>query len=276
MSFFRLAGIFFLLLVFFLTGSNCYSASPRQLINDIFLCQIQQHALLTQYHIFSSDPKFINSSNDLKKELAAASARIDAVDADLRELKLATKADEIKQQYSALDAFIGQNYGAVVKKGWADSAVVSDMVQEEMALVESLGKVLNDIQFEQKVVRNQRLDQARYLALLMQYTVARYIERSVSAGGDVTRYDSKEATIDELAMDFQAGLDKLQSSPANSEDIKKELAIIATKWRFIRGSLISYDQKTVPFTIDRHGKDIVFRLKKLAGDFNISDSHASR
>lgn len=245
-------------------SSSCFAASAPQTLRDIYRCQVQQHEFLTEYHIYASDPGDPTHRSDLQKALSEASACVNLVDSGLRGLSMPKQAAEVKLRYAAFETVANQNIAAVAKKGAPEYEVLNVMVQNELDLQASLEKSLKDVQVEQKVHIKPPVDQARHLAVLMQYMAARYIERATSAGGSAGRDDSKEATIDDLAKEFQKGLDGLKGNAASSPEVKKDLAAIVTKWKFIQGSLLNYNEKTVPFTVNRHSKAIVGMLEDVA------------
>ncbi|MDX1818168.1 MAG: hypothetical protein R3180_10650, partial [Marinobacter sp.] len=53
----------------------------------------------------------------------------------------------------------------------------------------------------------------------------------------------------------------VRNGPAQGE-LKDQLDNISTKWQFIRGSYVNYNENNVSFVIDRYSKGILKHLAK--------------
>jgi hypothetical protein len=187
--------------------------------------------------------------------LAQAAAGADTVEADLGSINLAPDAETVRARYGRCDHLFKQNYATVVKKGAPEFEVLAEMVEAELQVVAGLDAAAGTVLSASKLHPMVAAETARKMAVLIQYATARYVERTTAAGGSAARDDSKEPTIDALAQEFDKSLKQLNTS-AGTPELKTMLAAIVTKWRFIQGSLLNYNQKTVPFTVNRHGRAI--------------------
>ena len=64
------------------------------------------------------------------------------------------------------------------------------------------------------------------------------------------------APLDEQAKTFDQLLSSLRAGSTNGE-LKTALDDVASKWQFIRGSYINYNENNVGFVIDRYSKGII-------------------
>lgn len=228
---------------------------------DAYQCAVDQHAMLSAYHFYASDPKdrtlnadFLNArqtaldcTQRVAEQLAAAGMNTQAV--GMKSLK-----DKIAQtsQYNA---------NTVAKTGMSENAVVKDMVDSELELIGLLVQAGKDFQASSKNKAVTEAAQARDLALTIMYANARYVERTTQI---VLRDDSAEPTIDELAARFDRALASLRKSARLSAEQQKKLDNVNTRFRFINGSLNNYTQQAVPSTVNRHARSMVAILGQVA------------
>jgi hypothetical protein len=70
---------------------------------------------------------------------------------------------------------------------------------------------------------------------------------------------SDEASLDQQALIFDRLLARVQSGSASAE-LKAAIDDVSSKWQFIRGSYINYNENNVSFVIDRYSKGIIRSL----------------
>lgn len=252
-----------LLGIFLISGTALAAATPQQTLKDIFECQLRQHELLARYHIFSSDAGDPVYRSDLQKGQSEAAACVGALENNLKALGLPREASDMRLKYNMFSLNLSQNLAAIAKRGAPENEVQSVMIQGELDLQTSLERALKNTVEATKYKLNPQVDRARRLAVMLQYANARYLERTTSAYS-VSRDDSNEPTIDELARRFGKELEELRKGTAARPDVAPMLATVVTKWRFIEGSLLNYNDKTVPFTVNRHARSIQTLLGEIA------------
>ena len=70
-----------------------------------------------------------------------------------------------------------------------------------------------------------------------------------------------------LANDFEQTLNKLEQAPQNTAEIRQSLGAIKTKWRYIEKSLKNYNEKSVPFLVNKYSDRIIEGLEALSGQY---------
>ena len=81
-----------------------------------------------------------------------------------------------------------------------------------------------------------------------------------SFGGAIVQSDAPQVEIDTLAAKFQAQLDQLNKYYARNAAVAALLREVTTKWTFIRGSFINFNEKNVPFIVGRYNEQITEKL----------------
>lgn len=257
----RMFRLMFLLPLAFLAVTARAADSPQQVLRDDYACTLSQHGLLKDYHLYASDPKDKTLIANLSQSRLTATDCIRQLVAALGALGLSAPSAELSSHFSQFDKALSYNLSSIAKTGLVENEVNQEMVLHELAVVATLVKTVKDLRAAGKLKVAPEATQARDLAVMMTYTNARYVERTTQP---FPREYNNEPTIDELANRFGKGLATLQASPRLTPELRKKVAIITTKFRFIRGSLQNYNEKTVPFTVDRHAKAITILLMEMA------------
>lgn len=96
--------------------------------------------------------------------------------------------------------------------------------------------------------------------MLLQRAVASYLKRLAQMSPDVGATDDFDIGVAVKALDREI--------PALTRELKSASAMpgVHTKWNFIRGSLANYNEKSVPFIVDRYATQIDEGLETVARD----------
>lgn len=245
-----------------MSGSLLHAeTNPKQVLRAVYGCILNQHEMLTNFHLYASDPKDRVLNADFRKAHQTSVDCASNVRADLESLGYAQAATEVSNAQGELEKAIKYNADSIAQKGVPENAVVAEMVQHELELVASLSRAASGMLSGGKLKEVAEAKQARDLAVLIEYANARYIERTTQL---YPRDDSAEPTIDDLATRFNAGINALRVSKRLTPELKKKVESVNTRFRFINGSLRNYNQNTVPFTVNRHTKSMVILLNEVA------------
>lgn len=95
----------------------------------------------------------------------------------------------------------------------------------------------------------------------MQLMTSAYLRKSADYfGGAVVASQSGAVEIDKLAAKFGTQLDQLNRYYAKNPKVAPLLKEVTTRWVFVRGSFINYNQNNVPFVIGRSNEIITDKL----------------
>ncbi|MDP2226899.1 MAG: hypothetical protein Q8J78_05435 [Moraxellaceae bacterium] len=254
-------GTFFAVMAMVASNVVLAEATPAAAWHDTYKCALRQHEMLTDYHLHASDPKDRGLLSSLLKSRQAASGCLSSVTDALGKLGLGRLNGELNTEQQKLSRALTSSLDTIAAKGVPENAVVAEMVQHQIALVAGLTGAAAELQGTGGAKISPESRQARELALVMEYANQRYIERTTQI---YPRDDSAEPTIDELASRFGKGLVALRASKKINDAQRKKLDSVQTRFRFISSSLANYNDKTVPFTVNRHAHSMVDTLGELA------------
>jgi len=153
------------------------------------------------------------------------------------------------------------NRSATLSTGAPENAVVDEMMQRRRDARKVLDRIYVDLE-KRAGFTGSALSEARALALLLEQMAATYVESASAAYVNPTQ-DSQDATIDQMAKGFSTRLAGLLGR-AKGEEATKLGRSIQSKWKFIEHSMLNYQEKTVPFLVDRYAQAIVADLVTLA------------
>lgn len=251
----------FLLPLALMSAMAVAADSAQQALYDSYACALRQHDLLTDFHLHSSDPKDKIFSMNFEQSRVAATGCVKQVSAELAAVGLAPLSAELNSQFNQFDTLLTTNLSMLAKKGATEYEVQSEMLNHGVKVEAALAQAINELSGSGKVKANAEAKKIRDLAVLMADTSARYIERTTQV---FPGSYSDQPTIDELAKEIEKSLAGLLVSPGLAPDMQKKLATINTKFRFIRGSLINYNESPVAFTVKRHFKTMSTMLMAVA------------
>ena len=153
-------------------------------------------------------------------------------------------------------------------QGYTDLQPVADLANHNQQLMALSAELYSKIQQESGRTVSTLTQLSREQSLLMQSIAVDYASRSASVGGSfISSGGENSKSIDELANHFVQVMDKLEQAPQNTEETRQSLGAIKTKWRYIEKSLKNYNEKSVPFLVNKYSDRIIEGLEALSGQY---------
>lgn len=154
------------------------------------------------------------------------------------------------------------NRAMIMKTGAPENAVVDEMMEHRDSARQIVDPVYADLE-KRAGLAGSPLSEARALALLLEQMAAIYVENASAAYVSNRSQDSGDMTIDQMARNFSTRLNQMVAR-AKGEEPAKLGRSIQSKWKFIERSMLNYQERTVPFLVDRYAQAIVADLVTLA------------
>lgn len=142
----------------------------------------------------------------------------------------------------------------IVEDGYTDDNLVGELYEAAATLDQTLGAAITAIPGGQK---RAQADKAHAANILMQRTAAAYLKRAAQMSPDIGAEDTFDIGEATKRLDGQMN--------ALARELKGNVAMAGamTKWNFIRGSLANYNEKSVPFIVDRYATQINESLQQV-------------
>lgn len=171
-------------------------------------------------------------------------------------------SSEIAASVAAFVKIARINRNVALQTGAPENALVDEMMQHRKAARKVLDQVYIDLE-KRAGFTGSPLSEARALALSLAQMAALYVESASAAYVTNRSLDSQDMTIDQRAVNFSKRLAGLLAK-AKGDEATKLGRSIQSKWKFIEHSMLNYQEKTVPFLVDRYAQLIVADLVTLA------------
>lgn len=250
-------------------GAKAQEASDS-FLSELHNFRISNYMALDAYYRFSGTGDTgtlneivvgINTANDAMNSVSQSTAGILSGD----------QIEALNQEFDKFKALMRDNINDVRNRGYPDLRLVSDMANQALTMNDMATELYTVARKSSETDTNPRVEAARMAAVKMAQMMAKYSVRSNSAVTQTFQGSDTETSLDEQARQFDELLSTVQQGPAQGE-LKTLLEDIGSKWQFIRGSYINYNEKNVGFVIDRYSKGI---LKSLATTIDLLQSSGS-
>lgn len=150
----------------------------------------------------------------------------------------------------------------VAKDGYTDENLVGDLYASADRLDKALGVAVAALQ-----KAGGKAAAAHAANVLLQRTAAGYLKRPAQMSPDIGAEDTFDVGAATKKLDGM--LQALQQQLAGDKDAESALRAVMTKWGFIKPSLLNYNERSVPFIVDRYAQQLSDGLTQLtvhAGD----------
>ncbi|MGM0449857.1 MAG: hypothetical protein ACQERE_03440 [Pseudomonadota bacterium] len=240
--------------------SNEAEAMAEQLLDRIHRFRLRNFMALNDYYNYSTDPEeeLVTEIND---NMDQSEALLDEIGELAGESLTGSELEELRSAYSDFEDQMDTNIEDVRGSGYPDLRLLSDMANQAQNLSVLSEQVYDEVAGQEATPTVSDLELAREASVTMALMVTRYSARSSSSVSQVFQGADSEKSLDELARDFEDNLEELRDRMGDSEKIDDMLSDANSKWRFIRGSYIEYDEENVAFVINRYSTSIIETLE---------------
>ncbi|WP_404363081.1 hypothetical protein [Marinobacter sp.] len=247
-------------LMLLLTASFTVKAQETELLSNLHDFRVNNFVALSAYYQFSAT-RATDVLNEVVAGINNANASLNAVTESEAGVFTDEQLATLTAQFDSFKALMRQNINDVRESGYPDLRLVSEMANQAQVLSDVSSDLYAIGRESLTSVTNPRIEAARQAAVLMARMMSKYSARSYSSVSQTFQGSDTEAALDEQALAFDALIDTLSAGDGNDE-VKQVIDGVATKWMFIRGSYINFNEDNVPFIIDRYSKGILEGLEQ--------------
>lgn len=166
--------------------------------------------------------------------------------------------DAVRTSWETYRDLAGQNTFAEL--GYTDHYTIVDM--------ETAALSLSDLINEQRKETSGKGEDLADLAVRLQRIASEYMMTASAPDGGSgamgTGAEDGRLEFVKAVPDFDARLKAAQKAWAGDPDISRELNSVASKWAFIRQSLVKFYENSVPFVVHRYAGQMVETLNQAA------------
>lgn len=193
----------------------------------------------------------------LQGNIAVADKLDDALQAGTGNAAFDAAAGDARQAWSAFRKTALANN--VAADGYTDDNLVGELYEKADALADALGKAIAAV----PATGNPRAAQDRVhkANMLLQRTVAGYLKRAAQFSTEIGVEDNFD--IGQATAELDRQIAALDGAVAGDKEAARVLREARMKWNFIKDSLSNYNEKTVPFVIDRYTRQISGSLTRI-------------
>jgi hypothetical protein len=164
---------------------------------------------------------------------------------------------QLQLQWSGYESELDALTETYKSQGYTDLQPVADLATRGQQLQSLSAELYAKIQQESGSNVPALTQLSRDQSALMQRISTDYSSRSAAVGGTfIGGSDKNSKSIDELSSEFASTLSKLEQAPQNTAETRQAVAAINIKWRYIEKSLKNYNEKTVPFLVNKYANSI--------------------
>jgi hypothetical protein len=175
---------------------------------------------------------------------------------------------QLEQQWSGYEIELNLLTDTLKSQGYTDLQPVADLATRSQQLLALSTELYSKIQQESSSNVPALTQLSRDESLLMENISVSYAARSASVGGSFIGFGGENGkSIDQLANDFGSNLSKLEQAPQNTAETRQAVAAIAIKWRYIEKSLKNYNEKSVPFLVNKYSNSITDGLEAVSAQY---------
>ncbi len=229
--------------------------SANGFLSDLHNFRVSNYMALDAYYRFSGTGN-TDTLNEIVKGINAANDSMNSVAGSDSGVLPAEAIEGLSQEFDKFKNLMRDNINDVRNLGYPDLRLVSDMANQALKMNEKATELYQAAQENSGTETSSSLEAARSAAVKMAQMMAKYSVRTNSSVTQTFQGSATETPLDEQARE----LDRLLASVIQhqgTQELKEVLDDIATKWQFIRGSYINYNENNVGFVIDRYSKGIL-------------------
>lgn len=237
----------------------CFSMAARaqdtEVLSQLHDFRVNNFMALSAYYQFSAT----GATDTLNEVVAGINNANDAMNAVSEAGDQVFNGDQLgalTAEFGSFKELMRQNINDVRTTGYPDLRLVSEMANQAEDLSQLSSQLYSSAREALPGATSPRIEAARSAAVLMAKMMAKYSARSYSSVSQTFQGSDTEAALDEQARTFDTLMQTLAEG-TGSEELRRAIDGVSTKWQFIRSSYINFNEDNVPFIIDRYSKGIL-------------------
>lgn len=240
-------------------------ATPQQLLTDLQKLRLTSTDVVTNFYMFTgldADSKYDRRMQqgikkfDIALQNAAEQASANGVEDSLA---------AINADWTEFKKLLMANRNDMMTQGFPNVRLVDEMGRTNQEIVKKVTMTYEQVKDTSGITPAPIVQKARSLALLMEEITSQYAARGTTNLGQVFMGNS-ERSLEQMADDFQAGLEELRALLAD-KGVNNILKSINSKWKFMAQSVKNYNENTVPFLVVSYNDRILMHLDELEQRF---------
>lgn len=230
-------------------------AQESDALSQLHDFRINNFVALNAYYQFSASGA-TDTLNEVVAGINNANSALNTINESGQDIFNSDQLGALTTEFESFKGLMRQNINDVRTNGYPDLRLVSEMANQAEALSQLSADLYEAGREARPDASSPRIEAARSAAVLMAKMMAKYSARSYSSVSQTFQGSDSEAALDEQARTFDTLIQTLSQGEA-SEELRRAVDGVATKWQFIRGSYINFNDDNVPFIIDRYSKGIL-------------------
>jgi hypothetical protein len=233
--------------------------TDNDFLSNLHQFRVSNYKSLDAYYRFSAVGD-TETLNEIVANINAANEAMNVIADSEKGILSAEQTERLNQEFDKFKTLMRTNINDVRKTGYPDLRMVSDMANHALTMNQTATELYEVAKESTGTVVNERIEAARSAAVTIAQMMAKYSARTNSQVAQTFQGSSSEVPLDEQAKAFDQMLANLRKGEASGE-LKAALENLTSKWQFIRGSYINYNDNNVAFVIDRYSKGILQGLE---------------
>ncbi len=242
----------------------CFSmaakAQEAEVLSQLHDFRVNNFVALNAYYQFSATGA-TDTLNEVVAGINNANSALNVVNETGGDIFNSDQLGALTAEFESFKELMRQNINDVRTTGYPDLRLASEMANQAEDLSQISAQLYGTAREALPGVSSPRIEAARSAAVLMAKMMAKYSARSYSSVSQTFQGSDTEAALDEQARTFETLVQTLEQGDG-SEELRRAIDGVATKWEFIRGSYINFNDDNVPFIIDRYSKGILEGLSE--------------
>ncbi len=255
-----LVAVFF---IFLLTSVSVKAQEADNFLAQLHAFRVSNYISLDAYYRFSGSGS-TDTLNEIVAGINAANEAMNFLANSTSGVLSSQQIEKLSDEFAKFKNLMRDNINDVRNTGYPDLRLVSDMANQALAMNDMATEFYQVAQENSQTSTNPRVEAARMGAVKIAQMMAKYAVRTNSSVSQTFQGSSTETSLDEQAREFDALLKNLNEGESDGE-LQALLSDVTSKWQFIRGSFINYNENNVGFVIDRYSKRILESLTMAIG-----------
>lgn len=251
------------LVLLLITSFSVRAQEGDGFLSDLHNFRVSNYMSLDAYYRFSASGD-TDTLNEIVASINEANESMNSVADSTAGVLSEDQIENLNAEFDKFKDLMRSNINDVRNTGYPDLRVVSDMANQATLMNDAATEMYTVAQDSSETETDNRVEAARSAAVTMAQMMAKYSARTHSSVAQTFQGSSNDIPLDQQAEVFDGLLSEVSSGNAEG-DLKAAIEDLTSKWEFIRGSYINYNDNNVAFVIDRYSKGILKGLTTTIG-----------
>ncbi len=243
--------------------SSISSHASETLVSNLHQIVINNYSSVNAFYNLGVNIGDRELEGEIENALASSEKALANIKSETAEQDYRAEIDKFEQEYTAFRDLLATNVQYMTKRGYPDLRLSDDLTRLNTEFAKHVSSFKEKVLATSDATINKEAETCRTVTQILAQLVTKYSARSTSNVSQVFQGEETGQLVENTIKIVDDKLAELRNSANIGPEGQKLLKSTATKWKFIRGSFLNYNENNVNYVVNLYAKKMIAAMTEV-------------